>query len=1294
MGGLDFKFPMRGLHEGEAFSDQPPETSRDLHNVRVKDPKTGRDRGAQRSGLSKFNSTRLNGNAPVRDLNQVTYDSKRLTYAALSPTVANVNWSTTTPSKSSALNIKVDRQGNTYVFDGRVGLVKYNSAGAEIWRITLPAQDELHVCRALTLESYDDQPNSAGAAGYIFAAVSSGGDQTKARIWKIAQGLDNKAYVENATQGAWMLEPGGFVEDMVASQGFLYTIQNFPDRWGAKLVVYNNIDSAVPSPAWEREIPYPANGTALKSLGDDSIFTCHEPFAQRGLDPRFPDFTAKSIDWTPKLLTDWDRRKWCWLDSSMIETGGVTFEEDEQILFWEDLTGNDRHLYKHVSYAAPTFNRIGIAGKPTVRFSGGSGATGGIEQALQSQGNSSTTSDYADNQKTLLPAYTGGTDAQKAQFVVFMVVRPIVDANIRWILGQPTAASTGTNDRQILVNRAAGATLAGSAAAGQVNVYELGVVGGDGAGGHVLGATMDATKVQCALITYICDGGRSTSDPKSLFRMNGSAIDRFDSLAHSTLLPTNLGVYNPIGSKIPGTGIETYRGDIAEILVLRDFAGATDGLIAHPYAPAGGGDLTGDDELQRIEGYLAHKWGISHLLPVGHPFSQLKGPPRAAGIAVEGKEHLLNSTGSILAKFGAAKGDLKWVLANHPVNGSFPAVSLGGVGYGVAVNSEGDVYSMGPMFDSTPASEKSKFLRKIIDQGSSYSVATVDGAWSKSQADLGAAALSDLDYKYPRMAVDTFDNVFLPYFETALAAPMPAISALVYTKTGTLLFSFAAVAGTNCPQGHAMAVDPLVPDYGTDLTNKRAEFFYLATNQGRATASDATKTVYRVPTVTVTSQAGSPRTLVRVGVAGGSIRTFLSSGTPAAPAGSGTLVQPELSATSQFISSTTAFGKVFYTDGLGYVSYDPKTDIAAVYKSTTAGVIPPRCKLITTWRGRIVLARGVDDPHNWHMSAKDNAFDWDTFPAVVTPSAAISGNNAQAGRDRDVINSLFAYSDDMLFFGGDHTLHIMRGDPQAGGQLDLISDQVGTSFGPAWCKSPGGMVFFFEPRGAVYAMPAGGGAPVSISDGIKRRLSEIDFSTNFVRLVWNDRDDGLHVLVCPYGAGGVHLKHWFWERKHAAWFEDAFGNEAVTNLQPTSAFVFDGDAADDRVLLFGCPDGYVREWDETAATDDGQVVYSGFLDGPLAPASVDSEVRFTDPEIVLADDQSGARWELYGSDTADSPGPPLLSGGLSAGRNMIGARIAANFVWLAVRNAQVNTRWAFESGSIRAYPAGRRRVRS
>lgn len=751
------------------------------------------------------------------------------------------------------------------------------------------------------------------------------------------------------------------------------------------------------------------------------------------------------------------------------------------------------------------------------------------------------------------------------------------------------------------------------------------------------------------------------------------------------------------------------------------------------------------------------------------------GTPQVDGPAFESEPSLLNSTNPILGKLDQ-NGALKWLLTTRAALvadvGTFPAVQLGGVGWGVAVahepvslwtltysggagsapsvglavtgatsgfagvvsvvvsgatagagtiivrstgwkdlvegeiisggswsaatitagtlsnTSHQAVYSYGPRYDATPG-EKAYHLRRVIDGGDGYSVQGADGAWGLTNGTLaGAGTPDDAEYTYPRLGVDSYDNVYLPYFETTGSTQR---SMVAVSKSGSVLFQLNANGtSANLPAGLAVAVDPAVPRFGSSNLN-RAEFVYLATNRGGISPVVDTNTLYKVPLLTVGKTTGSPRTVANIAVAGGTFKRFTTAAITA-PAGPKTLAAPQLTAAADYISATSFFGEVFVTDGKSVRVFNPVDDTVLDYKPKKGRQFA-RFSLLTHWRGRLVFGRGADSANNWAMARQGDPYDMDTGPQVVDTQQPVIGSDSRMGECPDTINFMAPLMDDFMLVAGDHTLQRMTGDPMAGGEFDLVSDITGGAFGQqAWCKDPNGVAYFMGSRGSAFRLPPPYTNPERLTQfTIEDRLLDVDLAAYYFVLAWNARDDGLHVFQCPFGAGGTRMAHWFWEQRTGAWEQDEF---AIAGLQPTAVYVLDGDDPGDRVVLFGCEDGRLREWSKDALEDDGYAIDSRVLFGPIVPEEEDYEARFTQLQINLSDSQQGCNWELFSGQTADVPGIAQKSGSLHPGRNeIINARLRGSALWLRLRMAARGSRWAYESGSINVVAAGRKRVR-
>lgn len=1295
---VPIEWPFGGLSENLAYGSQEPGTARELVNMRALDHATGRLRGASRAGLSKYNSSALKTvGTKVQDLTAFFNDNRQVTYSAIASGSETITWDEITPSKTDCLNVKVDRQGNAYALDGDSGIVKFSADGKKLWQLAVPVEDENHVIRALWVDEFD----------LIYVGVSTGGDQAKAKLFAFEQLPDDK------TEKLWEVTTEAYIEDIKERDGKLYTVQNRPDRKKSYVRIYEDIDSVQPLLTQQWRVPHPVNSVAIKS--DSSVIVACEANGDtddlylREPDPKFPEASVDSVDWTPPKLENWDRRSWAWLYGDIVDQADVADDigEGVEILQWRDATKNVRHMYAALSEndEGPKLAMDSWLEHKGIRWSGPATAAGNTHplQALRSLPNSSTAKQFADQQRTLVPGYTG------SQWALFMVLRPSqsdtdVGSRIRWVWGQDRDnASSGSDDHILFINAddSGGNTLGPSSSPGDMYWYtgETAESGGDGAGGVIKSdsfvdridgiSNIDGTTDvlgNVVIVTMVCDGS-VTNAVESYFRINGWPIDKFQSRVQETLRASYLGIWRSTqgGSTNPSTGVSPYLGDILEIVVLDrknrydDTAGIlTADSLQFNDTPA---DQT-INELTVMEGYLAHKYGVYENLPYGsssfpHPFGitgsspdYLSGPPNQAGDAVSTNQALANKRYACVVKY-SPEGKIQW-CANEMASGD--GSRPGGFGYAVAVNSDGNIYSVGPNPTNSGGTQQ---VRMIIDNGTTFSLAAADGAWSASYP-----SSANQDYKYPKVDVDAFDNLYVPYNDSGAAA-----SVRVYQKDGTVLHSHLLAQSQ---QAYAVAVDKRYPDYRSDLTVKRGEHVLLATdNEGVAT----NETLHKIRLVSTAQSGDSPRELITLGVSGGDIKKFTASAVTTPTGGSSALDS------SAYVQSTTLFRKAYWTDGRQYREYHPITNVVLEYKSESAGAIPSRCALIESWRGRIVLARSADEPHNWFLSRKDEPNDWDFFPPVPSEVDAVAGNNSPAGLCPDIINSVVPYSEDILVFGGDHSIWALVGDPAAGGRLELVSDTTGMSFGRPWCKDPNGVLYFFGSQGGLYRwVPGARPERVSINK-IERQLQNVDLSTHYIRLVYNHKDEGIHILQCPFGAGGTQVNHWFYELRTDSFAKDTFGNVTWTNVQPTVAMVLDGDDYDDRTVLFGCEDGYVRKWDRAAKNDDvrpdgttAHAIDSLVTIGPLqgqAEAMSGHETQFSGLTVVLGEQDDGAKYELFASESPDSIGLVRTKGTLLSGRNPPKwDRVTGAYCWLRLRNSAAGERLSYERGYIRAAPAG------
>jgi hypothetical protein len=397
------------------------------------------------------------------------------------------------------------------------------------------------------------------------------------------------------------------------------------------------------------------------------------------------------------------------------------------------------------------------------------------------------------------------------------------------------------------------------------------------------------------------------------------------------------------------------------------------------------------------------------------------------------------------------------------------------------------------------------------------------------------------------------------------------------------------------------------------------------------------------------SQSG--RVVTLVAVSQGNVYYIQAGGTNWSLATNATGVNPPLNF-SGIVYSASLNQKLWFADGINYCYFDASNN--TVFRWTaSSGTLPvdnrnntPR--LICNWRGRMVLSGLLYDPQNWFMSAQLDPTNWNTNPVPTTPTQAIFGNNSPAGTVGDVITSLVPYSDDVLIFGGDHTLYMCNGDPMAGGQIDLITDAIGMAWGIPWAKDPYGNLYFLSNKTGIYTMVPGQ-QPQRISQGIEQLLQQYDTGLTTCRMFWNDRFQGLHVFMTNTAAPQVNT-HLFWEYRTGAWWQDQFGS---TNFDPLTGCTFDGNTAGDRTVLIGSWDGYVRCFQPTNTTDDGTNITSSVVLGPFTTKNLDL-LLLKYIQAVLGTASGTVTASVYTGATAEAalsnPNPIVFT--WTAGRNL------------------------------------------
>lgn len=340
-----------------------------------------------------------------------------------------------------------------------------------------------------------------------------------------------------------------------------------------------------------------------------------------------------------------------------------------------------------------------------------------------------------------------------------------------------------------------------------------------------------------------------------------------------------------------------------------------------------------------------------------------------------------------------------------------------------------------------------------------------------------------------------------------------------------------------------------------------------------------------------------------------------------------------------------------FADGSVYKRYVASTNSISAW-TPTAGTLPvdandTKARGIETWRGRTVLFGLRGNPQNFYMSKQYDPLDWDYSPSTTTAQQAFAGNDSLAGFTGDLINGFVPYDDDTGLFLCDHSIWQMTGDPMNDGTLDGVSSTIGGAWGRAWALDPSKQVFFFGSDCAIYKMMPGT-KPTPMSGAIARRLQGIDLSKHLIRMCWDTVFKGLWVFVTPYDVT-QKTTNFFWEERTNAWMPDFFGD---LHHQPFSIFTLDGDLPNDRVVIIGGKDGYLRFVTEDADDDTGEKIQSYVMLGPIRTQLMDM-ILFKDIQITLGETSGEVKYKIFVGKTAEAA---LTSEAVVTGTFMKGGR--------------------------------------
>lgn len=663
------------------------------------------------------------------------------------------------------------------------------------------------------------------------------------------------------------------------------------------------------------------------------------------------------------------------------------------------------------------------------------------------------------------------------------------------------------------------------------------------------------------------------------------------------------------------------------------------------------------------------------------------GPPRLLGANVDSPYWGLTSPHGIISVWDPQTGRLKFALSTGgPATHGLP---WGGVGYGVLFNSVGDLYSIGPRqaIDTNLSTIADNVdVRKFVLLAAGF--VTMDGATAllNWQAAPGAQT-----YKYPRMAVDKWDNVFVPLYQASNATSLVVYKKIAPSTTPGSAALSTVTTLTNDPKGQCVAVDPNWPSFPNGFTDPRAERFLLGTELFSTSATDV---LFCVRLLSATVARTVTRTAVRLAACGVKLFSVAKGQAPTEISASAFATAP------LFIDSCTiAKGQddpnmvAVFVDGEHILIYDPKNGVLGNLRAKYGGEIPKRPKLTARYVNRLFFGRPADWPTRIMGSVKGDIYGWDFGPQGEDPIpiSAYRSDLTTTGDHADIVTGLAPIGDDVMIVGGERSVALMVGDPMMGGQFDTLWSGSGMAFGRAHCLTPDRTTWWITNEAELAALPWGAKVPSIMSrQKVSKRLADsIDFTKFRPELTWVPRSRTIRISMMPIGVGDDLRTDWiyfpdtgaFWPRPYAA-----------VGIQPTAIAVIDQATCD---VLLGSRDGWLRESDPSAPDDDGTIIDAYCDLGPLAPQGAEMEARFTRLVTVLAGAQGSARFEAHVLDLPDdTPLVPVDEGELFPGVTTPSLRFSGQNTLIRIASTSRHERFALIRATLKAKATGLARQRT
>lgn len=381
------------------------------------------------------------------------------------------------------------------------------------------------------------------------------------------------------------------------------------------------------------------------------------------------------------------------------------------------------------------------------------------------------------------------------------------------------------------------------------------------------------------------------------------------------------------------------------------------------------------------------------------------------------------------------------------------------------------------------------------------------------------------------------------------------------------------------------------------------------------------------------------------------------------------------------LPSSGSFNRKFYAvDGSSEIIVDPATMTGQDWASfVTDGTLPSGTRLLAFFRGAAYLAATDSDPTIWYKARTLDPLDWD-YGADPLTSSAVAGNNGEVGQPADAITALVPYSDDYLVFGMARSIGVLEGDPNYGGQFQIVSRETGIVGSRSFCFDDRGNLYFLG-AGGLYRMYRGQFEPEPVGPRkLRRLLEELDLSIHLIQMRYRASDRTVRIYITPNDAE-TPATVVVYDTRTDGFLIDTLPLE----FGPWAIEQTNGVLDIDRNIIIGGNDGYIRRPDDTAANDDGTAI-SAWVEIPIPEIELGRvEAMCQELQFVLGEGAATVTWRWF---TGDSPeqvrlqtvGQEVASGTISGQgfRPPVGLRATGAAHKLRLESSSAEASWSLE----------------